>query len=224
MFPYPLPHILQPDDQLYFLHIPKTAGTTLYALLDQHYPLKDICPEQLSSKVKKIPLEELARYRLIHGHLDYNFIKLLPKKPIIITMLRDPVERIISLYEYWKRNIEEWVADQPKHNNSFRRVINKDLYGFVCDEGDDIVQHEVENNQTRRIFSQCEDKLEGLSENKIVNALKSDWKKNFFFFGLLEKFDKSLDLLCFSLAWEPVRRYERKNVSSARQKSSPNVF
>lgn len=156
MYPYPIPYILRPEDQLYFLHIPKTAGTTLISLLDLHFAPDEICPIQLDTKIHELIPEKIAHYRLIRGHLDYDFYKLLAKKPIYITMLRDPLERVISLYEYWRQNVEILGADQPHNSTIFRDAVSGSLYDFVCFKSD-LIRFEVENNQVRRIVSNNHD-------------------------------------------------------------------
>jgi hypothetical protein len=43
----PIEYRLKDDDILYFLHIPKTAGTTLTTIIDNNFDLDSIFPEQV---------------------------------------------------------------------------------------------------------------------------------------------------------------------------------
>jgi len=214
----PLPYLLKPDDLLFFLHIPKTAGTTLISLLDQHYVPEEICPEQLISRIHEITPEKLSSYRLFRGHLDYDLYKRLPRKPVYITMLRDPVRRVASLYDFWRRNSEEWVAGYDVYQNIFREAINSDLYDFVCSP-DEKIRLEVENNQTRRIVSHTRDPLDGYTHEEILEIAKKRIADEFLFCGLVESFDESLQLLCYTLGWSPVESYEMKMVTPKKYKT-----
>jgi hypothetical protein len=212
MSPYTVPYQLKPDEQLFFLHIPKTAGTTLISLIDQHFFSEEICPEQLQSKVKKITASDLANFRLFRGHLDYDLYKLLPKKPLYLTMLRDPLERVVSLYEFWKRNSEGWVANYPIYEEIFREANDSDLFHFVCTHNDSI-RMEIENNQTRRIVANTRDPLDSYTSQEVLEIAKKRIAEEFLFFGLVEKFDESLQLLCYSLGWLPIQSYQKKMVA-----------
>src|SRR5216684_3843830 len=99
--------MLTPDlpDQslLYYLHIPKTAGTTFTAILDRQFSAEQICPAQLWPDLVRIPPERLRQYRLLRGHFYYCVRAVLPPDTCFATLLRDPVERSLSHYSHIMR-------------------------------------------------------------------------------------------------------------------------
>ncbi len=129
------------DRPVYFLHIPKAAGTSFRVLLENAFHIDEICPAYDFFSLTRIPEEQLARYRLFRGHLGYNLIHYLPDRPFTLTLLRDPVERAISHFEYIRRD--------PGHP-LYQRINkgNLDLRGFVNDPE---LRWEIENRQIRML-------------------------------------------------------------------------
>jgi hypothetical protein len=98
---------VHPDSQrlMVFSHIPKTGGTTLEHILAKNHRLSDVlhinapdlngCPDLL--KLKKNPPDLICGHHPMHGLL----YALLPDLPLAhITMLRHPVDRVLSFYNY----------------------------------------------------------------------------------------------------------------------------
>ncbi|MBG0789079.1 MAG: sulfotransferase family 2 domain-containing protein [Desulfovibrionaceae bacterium] len=94
---------------LFFLHIPKTAGTTLNAVLDANFALDavlDLYTEEQYRAVRDLTYDRLREYVLVRGHIfvrDFGEIFDGPVPLRAFTFLRDPVLRVISEYFYLKR-------------------------------------------------------------------------------------------------------------------------
>lgn len=70
-------HASRDDHCLVFLHIPKTAGSTLATSLVFNYPPQrtvhvDLIDRPVADIENEVPVEDLARARLIRGHLPYG--------------------------------------------------------------------------------------------------------------------------------------------------------
>ena len=93
--------------QTYFLHIPKTAGTSLRSIVEEQFPKDCIAPfsymHELANVVKR-DKNELENYTLFAGHLGHTLISLLPRTPRVVTMIREPVSRTISRFKNLMRN------------------------------------------------------------------------------------------------------------------------
>ena len=85
----------QRERTLLFVHIPKAAGTSVQRFLYHQLPAQECLldpprPETIDSG--------LDRYRLVAGHLDYDFAERFARRPFVLTCLRHPIERALSSY------------------------------------------------------------------------------------------------------------------------------
>src|SRR4051794_31629568 len=94
---------LTDKDLLYFLHIPKTAGTSFNDILKANFAPDESSFAVPVSNFVQIPHEQIAKFKAISGHYYYNIAAFTPRTPVYITMLRDPVERTISDYAQIRR-------------------------------------------------------------------------------------------------------------------------
>ncbi|MBW6399510.1 sulfotransferase family protein [Roseomonas sp. HJA6] len=97
--------------KLVFLHLPKTGGTTLHHHFSQAFAPEEICPERFS-RLDRFTTEELGRFRYFSGHFNYEQLRMIPGPLFTVTVMRDPVERILSTYYFWKRHRPEYVERQ----------------------------------------------------------------------------------------------------------------
>src|SRR5690348_13333798 len=77
---------------------------SIISILDNHFDYDSILPESAWQELWTTIPRDFSRYRLIRGHFGYSIHRILPKKPIFMTMLREPIERTISDYEHMKRD------------------------------------------------------------------------------------------------------------------------
>jgi len=95
---------------LLFLHIHKTAGTTLHRILEQEYnpfriyTIEGAAIERSINHLKRLPIKRRASLQVVKGHMDFGLHESLPQPSTYITFLRDPLERSISAYSYSRRN------------------------------------------------------------------------------------------------------------------------
>ena len=187
-------HALAPEEILVFYHLPKCGGTTVTSLVGQKFhsfetarlvvsPEQRFTPEQLGPLKTKAahyiePLylsQTTSAVRFIHGHFAYHPDKELPKVRNF-TFLRDPVERVFSTYRY---------------ACCTRKIDFFDL----CSR--------VSNLQSIR--------LSGLPRNDPTISLrdhlessKQNLANHFFFVGITEEMEASMEALYKLLGWEPL--------------------
>jgi cephalosporin hydroxylase len=199
---------LADDDLLYFLHLAKSAGTTFYSILKTQFQPEEIAPftdEEIAAHRLHNPsaILDVNPYRLMRSHFDYNIHTILSKKPVYVTFLRNPVERVISLYYFVRRQPDHFM-----HTNA----INTSLEDFLEYPGG---YYQGRNFQTRQIAGFTDTRYEGanpLSNPELLNIAKRHLAE-FPFFGLAERFEDSLKLLSYTFGWLPVIQYESLNVS-----------
>jgi hypothetical protein len=120
-----------------FIHIFKTAGGTFRRIIDELYGDKcaRIGANKPTTVFKGRRLKKLGKYPVITGHVKYDEVKDCGYD--LITVIRNPVERMISFYFYYKKHriIESGmtiadVAEQyPNQQSEFIGDLSK--YSFI---------------------------------------------------------------------------------------------
>ena len=161
-----------------FVHMPKTAGQSLHAALEDAYPQRCLVDssdlplsdfwrhrkKRLLSRLKvRLKCRALAeRYDLVFGHFIASKYACLPGKNQVCAFFRDPVDRVCSHYFFWKRVV--------KYDNSLRCKLyarNMDLVAFANEP------------KMRRLYEMF---LGGCAVEDLA------------FVGLTEQYDRSLEL------------------------------
>jgi hypothetical protein len=212
----PLRHTLRQGDQIFFLHIPKTAGSSLIDILQmqvnpgEFYSFPD-GPDQ----VQQPPIEVMQAARIVRGHRMYDFQKYFARRPFVITLLRNPYDRVISNYAHIARNnaprlvklarvkapergeepvtLEEYISSPPMQNR---------LIQFLIGHNGALKPPYKEHVALAKVH------LESLA-----------------FFGLKERFDDSVKLLAYTFGWSPIKMEAKLNLapSDSKPKVTPEI-
>jgi hypothetical protein len=85
-----------------FIHLPKTAGTSLRAALVARLGDAAVSPHFDAAYMSAEALDQLAQYRVITSHISRDDWVRLPDYPDrqILTALREPVDRCLSWYYF----------------------------------------------------------------------------------------------------------------------------
>lgn len=202
------------EQKLVFLHHPKTGGTTLHHILINAFDKDEVCPERFNG-LRHYPAGELARYRYFSGHFDLPSVKLIPGRKKVITMLREPVARLISLYYFQRAHKPETIE---RNKLELARLANKySMADFFCAE--EVRYHPAVNNAMTRLLV---DTIEGERwESKAGSALPDSAQflqpavrelEALDAFGILERYDDSVELICESIGLNVPSKIEPRQV------------
>ena len=84
---------------IFFMHIPKTGGTTIRSCLENDQRAAPICP-WYDEKDFLISKENFFEFKTFVAHVPYYASELLPKHYFKLTVLREPMSRAISAFKH----------------------------------------------------------------------------------------------------------------------------
>lgn len=167
-----------PSDTIIFMHIPKTAGTSTRLSLQSVYrdkyfnltPMQDPWPD----------LSGCHNFQAFSGHilLDHPIYEKFDRF-IHVAMLRNPVERVMSQYNYLRT-----AVIHPLHQfaikTPLKEIFKTDRAGAEWGMSDLMVRHIGQGD---------------------LNQAKSNLTEIFSYFGLTERYDVFFNGLASKLSW-----------------------
>jgi hypothetical protein len=102
----------------YFLHIPKTAGTSISTWIQAQGGLR-MCPDNLWSQLLRRDRAALQEFDFFAGHFYTGLADYLNRELNTFTFLRNPVERSISHYLHIMREQEHYLYQRAHELGSF---------------------------------------------------------------------------------------------------------
>lgn len=182
---------------LLFLHIPKAGGSTLKAILGREYAGRATWTADWPTAEDVAQLEDRAAIELVEGHFRFGLHRLFPQEATYITLVRDPVDRVVSHYDYVRRE-----EAHPLHDEVISRGL--DLREYV-ESG---LSGELENGQ-----------VELLAEGGGLEEAKRNLVEHFPVVGVTERFDESILLFQREFGWR-LPLYARVNVTDKKRRST----
>jgi hypothetical protein len=214
-----------PHPRYFFIHVMKTAGRTLLRHfrsnfeLDQMYPYGkldirydgdqvDIRHHLEVACLLHLPEERVRRIRVYSGHYPYVASELLGGEFIRLTILRDPVERTISLLRQFRRK-DPWADPNLRGSAPMEGLTLEQVY-----ENPLVYEPLVLNHQTKIFSMTPDDRLDtymdviDVDDTRLTIAKENLAKVDLI--GLTERYEDFLDELEAANGWDIVRHL-RKN-------------
>jgi hypothetical protein len=190
-----------------FLHIPKTAGSTLLRIIEKQYHPDEICSLYLRRDFRafdRLTEARKAQIRIYRGHIIFGWAQRLPQPATRFTILRNPVERAISNYYFTREYAEH-------HHHDLVHSQNLSLADYL-DSKEELM---ADNGQTRMLSGGYYVMDYGGLSREALEAAKANLRDNIQVVGLTERFDETLLLLKNAFGWGNVF-YARQNVGRQR--------
>lgn len=199
------------DRSIIFLHIPKTAGTTLHRIIERQYSADGIHSFGSDNQgavrdFKSMPEAQRAKIKVLKGHMAFGLHKFLPQPSVYIGMLRDPTERVISYYYHILRDPSHYLHQHVvSHQLSLKDVVSSEL------------TPDLDNGQVRLVSGVWNEVPRGSCFLGMLDQAKRNIEEHFAVTGLVEEFDASLMLLMRAFGWRWYNLlYVRENVAPDR--------
>ena len=230
------------DHYLFFLHFMKTGGTSFYRFLENNYAVGDYIADD---KVRSIDLAEhdfadfscearrrsaeriricaeLAKYKLItklhFSHLVIDDFRQLYPDLKVISVFRDPVDRVFSQIEHWRRIPDVHMKTvAPEMVSVINDVKRGELDKVLRCERDSHHANYLENHQAKRLAgyvgsAPADDIL-------LETALKN--LENIDLAGVTDRLDKFAEIISFNLGFYNTYSDENLNVTPQNAKLDP---
>ena len=208
-----------------FMRIHKTAGEALAKQISDHLPAGAVFPGKFDWQVRATPAAELRRHRFFEGHITPSSLSALSAQVTVFTMLRDPRERLLSCFYYWKQGARHTKGE------FFEAMAPLSLLDFLRSE-DPIIRRVTWNVQARLLaggqFGGVDHQRQAvfgpwLDETALAGeALRA--LDRFAFVGTTEQYDESLKRAFALLKLGEPPPPERINVTAARPASYARVM
>lgn len=204
-----------PDRPLFYLHIPKCGGTSVNTLIRRAFPADGVRwleyhPTKLSDN--RIGL---GRHPCYSGHVVYRFRDLLPPATEVATFLRDPVDRAVSAF-YFFRSLGRQVLSEHQVTPGLERCCDLSLAEFLRAE-----PHAARvnlGNVQSWMLSQPE-MYHVPPWRTLTRADLDEAKRNLeqaAFVGLTDRLGESVRVLCQTCDWPPPDAIPHENRTTAR--------
>jgi len=213
--------ISEQNNKIFFLHIPKTAGTSINEMLVREFDKNRVQFHIESDRVNQFKNIDCSRYDLLSGHVRLfeieNYFQI--ENFLRITLVRDPFHQLISHINWMKyigqfpRNLKYFglhesirlLSIQMAKVNFLKLSSIEVFFKNLPDVGYAL----FDNCQTKYLMNSIvPDKLNLEDAHKAISTLDS-----FDIIGRLEQLDVFIDEVNRKMNWEKEMNIERKNVS-----------
>ena len=132
--------------RIVFLHIMKTAGSSVRTRLEELAAGAPVWRVDTLGLPTNVPPESLAQFRIIMGHMRLRDAHHVPPPRRIFTVLREPRERLLSLYHFLARHRPEVTQGEVFERARLARAMP--VEDFLADQRP-LIRRELQNMMTR---------------------------------------------------------------------------
>ncbi|GGW82344.1 sulfotransferase family 2 domain-containing protein [Alteromonas halophila] len=195
------------EKPIVFMHIPKTAGSTLHQLFQANYKADEIyklgvtgAPETGSFgerhkiSVKKfyaLNKAEQIKIKAVVGHMPYGLHEVFDNDAQYITVIRHPLGRILSHYNFVKESPSHYLHERMENEAS-----------TIVDYVQKLESKELNNGMLRFFLGPDHVKIPfGGCTRDMVDIAMERVEEKFVAVGVQEYFAESVDLFCKVNNW-----------------------
>jgi|SRR6516164_9596817 len=202
---------------IFLMHVPKCAGFSVIAFLGQAIAPNEICPITIDGKWTWTPAQ-VPDYKLYAGHFSVDFVRAMGGRGTMLIMLRHPLARAVSLYDYWRSYRWDFINEHfPPYPNNGPAVAKRFALLEFLDQPFAI--DNVYNHCSRMLLGNRFDELAPDEDATIAEATAA--LREFDWVGLVERFDHSIARLGALLELPVPQTLPRENDTAALGVANP---
>ncbi len=186
------------SETVLFMHIAKTAGTAFREAVVENYKQSEIAylypdpPGLLSDNLALLTLEQRTSLRLVIGHFQYGIHQFFPQQSNYVTIVRDPVARLISQFRY---SLQQQRDGDIRKDDSPARLIE------VLEQRESVT---LDNNMVRGFSGVSEkDFPPGHIDRQVYELAVNNLRTAFSFVGHQEASAEAYAILQRRFHWKP---------------------
>lgn len=151
-------------------------------------------------RISAWPKERLAKIKLFKGHMPFGLHKVLPQPCTYVTMLREPIERTLSEYNYRRHRRTHPIADRDAKRFSLEEYVARVPYNNPQTKAIAGVVHPCRYHllsvlPSYHIYS-------GPCTTETLTVAKYNLCRYFSMVGLTERFEETLALAKVCFGWK----------------------
>ena len=212
------PYVAKPN--VFFLHIPKSGGSSFDAFVSSFFSLSKVLPVDLQYLGWKWNRAEPSPFRYIHLATEFDTYRDRLPSLHAITLLRNPVARILSDYWYHRerydygREIED-VATEYQARWDIARNLTLEEWSRIPAGRQGAYPRNLNvallTSGTRAVAQADNRRMQ-----RLLDRAKRTLRDDFAFFGITEEYTRSKELFCrtFGLPSHFAAGEERRNVAA----------
>ena len=143
------------------------------------------------SALEKMSKEKLAEIKIVFGHMSFGLDCHFPSGCQYVTMLRHPISRIVSHFNFVKNNPCHYLHDKVMKGSGLIENYVEESQALELNNG--MLRNFIGDSHRAIPFGQCKISDIEVVINKIDN--------NFVAIGIQEYFDESVDYFCEKIGW-----------------------
>lgn len=195
---------------LIFLHIPKAAGSTLQELIVRQYAggrsFTFTGDQGRYSEFAGMSAAERGSFDVLLGHVQFGVHEHLPDPATYITMLREPVDRVVSHFHFILQRKEHYLHESLRRRGYSLREWLLEARPLV-----------VDNYQLRWLISRPMGEVApGEVTRSMLDEAKWNLENAFSVVGLTERFEESLSCMARAFGWSDLEGQENRNTNPIR--------
>jgi len=208
----------QQSRALFVLHIRKTAGTSLRGLLANRFP---VGASLFQAHAREHTKADVNRYSFVTGHVNYGYLSRFRQRPVVMTVLREPLDRAMSAFYFYRDNDAEFmsVLRQELSDEEFAvrerlsQLAGRMSFRELLQQEPELAKSHLGNYMTRMLLSSpapgdlgpehLEEAKNHLAACDVV--------------GLVERLNDTLDLLKHQFGWADLGPIDHDNPTRGRR-------